>query len=146
MRQAGSETADRGPERSVPELARAQAKFTQVYQERCSAAWQRYVEAVRAASEPLMTGRPTRPRRGGAAGRHSYWLDFAQRSVLFWDTLRQRGNNWIEHEKAGKPPLLDFDWEMVADARTLRAARQLCPGADRAAGRASRPIRIAGPS
>ena len=48
----------------------------------------------------------------------SYWLDFTQRSVLFWDTLRQRGNNWIEHEKAGKPPLLDFDWEMIGDART----------------------------
>ena len=46
-------------------------------------------------------------------------VDFAQRSILFWDTLRQRGNNWIEHEKAGKPPLLDFDWEMIADARTF---------------------------
>ena len=23
----------------------------------------------------------------------AYWLDFTQRSVLFWDTLRQRGNN-----------------------------------------------------
>src|SRR4029079_9799022 len=32
-------------------------------------------------------------------------------------TLRQRGNNWIEHEKAGKPPLLDFEYEMIDDAR-----------------------------
>ena len=47
----------------------------------------------------------------------TYWLDFTQRSILFWDTLRQRGNNWLEHEKAGKPPLLDFEWEIVADAR-----------------------------
>src|SRR3954454_18026206 len=29
-----------------------------------------------------------------------YSVDFAQRSVLFWDTLRQRGNNWIAHEAA----------------------------------------------
>ncbi|MBB4042074.1 pimeloyl-ACP methyl ester carboxylesterase [Microvirga flocculans] len=49
----------------------------------------------------------------------AYWLDFTQRSVLFWDTLRQRGNNWVEHEKAGKPPLLDFEWETIADARTF---------------------------
>ncbi len=30
-----------------------------------------------------------------------YAIDFAQRSALFWDTLRQRGNNFIEHEGAG---------------------------------------------
>ena len=24
-----------------------------------------------------------------------YATDFTQRSILFWDTLRQRGNNWI---------------------------------------------------
>jgi pimeloyl-ACP methyl ester carboxylesterase len=118
MGQAGS-NAD-GPGRVGPEdLARAQAKFTQVYQERCAAAWQRYGEAVRAASEPLMSGSlgPATPAEA-MRDATSYWLDFAQRSVLFWDTLRQRGNNWIEHEKAGKPPLLDFEWEMVADART----------------------------
>jgi pimeloyl-ACP methyl ester carboxylesterase len=41
----------------------------------------------------------------------------AERSVLFWDTLRQRGNNFIEHERAGKPPVLHFDYEMLMDAR-----------------------------
>jgi len=48
-----------------------------------------------------------------------YATDMAQRSVLFWDTLRQRGNNYLEHEKAGKPPLLHFPSEMVMDARTF---------------------------
>lgn len=48
----------------------------------------------------------------------NYGVDFAQRSVLFWDTLRQRGNNFVEHERAGKPPLLHFDYELVLDART----------------------------
>jgi pimeloyl-ACP methyl ester carboxylesterase len=33
--------------------------------------------------------------------------------------LRQRGNNWLAHEKAGKPPLLDFDYETIADARSF---------------------------
>jgi len=26
-----------------------------------------------------------------------YNVDFVQRSVLYWDTLRQRGNQWLEH-------------------------------------------------
>jgi len=97
-----------------------QMKIAQVYQERCSNAFQSYAKAVKAASEPWLGGssRAATPldfwRDAG-----TYWVDFAQRSTLFWDTLRQRGNNWIEHEKAGKPPLLDFKWEIVADARTF---------------------------
>jgi hypothetical protein len=31
---------------------------------------------------------------------YEYALDFSQRTVLFWDTLRQRGNNFVEHERA----------------------------------------------
>jgi len=97
-----------------------QARITNVYGERCLAAMQRFAEAAKSAGDACVD-RPT-----GAAtpldfwrDASSYWLDFGQRSILFWDTLRQRGNNWIEHEKAGKPPLLHFEWEMVADARTF---------------------------
>ena len=43
----------------------------------------------------------------------------AQRSVLFWDILRERGNNYIEHKKEGTPPLLAFKWEIVQDGRTF---------------------------
>ncbi|MBS2132128.1 DUF3141 domain-containing protein (plasmid) [Burkholderia thailandensis] len=46
-----------------------------------------------------------------------YLRDFTERSVLFWDTLRQRADNMIGHERAGKPPLLDFDHELLLDAR-----------------------------
>ncbi|WP_082679691.1 DUF3141 domain-containing protein [Paucibacter sp. KCTC 42545] len=46
-----------------------------------------------------------------------YAVDSAQRSLLFLDTLRQRGNNYHAHEAAGRPPLLHFDYEMVMDAR-----------------------------
>lgn len=46
-----------------------------------------------------------------------YQVDAWQRSVLFLDTLRQRANNMIEHEKAGMPPPLDFKYETVLDAR-----------------------------
>ncbi len=47
----------------------------------------------------------------------AYQRDFFERSILFWDTLRQRANNMIGHERAGKPPLLDFDYETLLDAR-----------------------------
>jgi pimeloyl-ACP methyl ester carboxylesterase len=50
----------------------------------------------------------------------SYHTDFIQRSVLFWDTLRERGNNWIDHEKEGKPPVLVFDYEVISDGRKFK--------------------------
>ena len=46
-------------------------------------------------------------------------MDFGQRSVLFWDALRQRGNNFIEHERQGLPPVLHFEHETVMDGRQL---------------------------
>ncbi len=49
----------------------------------------------------------------------AYATDFAQRSVLFWDTLRQRGNNFVEHNREGLPPLLHFEYETVVDGREL---------------------------
>lgn len=48
-----------------------------------------------------------------------YQRDFFERSVLFLDTLRQRANNMLEHERAGLPPLLDFKYETLLDARSL---------------------------
>lgn len=47
----------------------------------------------------------------------SYWLDTTQRSVLFLDVLRERANNMLEHERNGLPPLLDFEYETILDAR-----------------------------
>ena len=42
-----------------------------------------------------------------------------QRCVLFADTIRERGNNYLDHERAGKPPLLVFDYETIVDGREL---------------------------
>ena len=47
----------------------------------------------------------------------AYQRDVWERTILFWDTLRQRADNMIAHERAGKPPLLDFDYELILDAR-----------------------------
>ncbi|MGB7501625.1 MAG: hypothetical protein WBM25_04440 [Azonexus sp.] len=35
---------------------------------------------------------------------NDYAVDFAQRAILFWDTMRQRGNDFREHQKKGLPP------------------------------------------
>lgn len=47
----------------------------------------------------------------------SYQQDLWERSILFFDTLRQRADNMRDHERAGMPPLLDFKYETVLDAR-----------------------------
>jgi pimeloyl-ACP methyl ester carboxylesterase len=115
-----TERSQDGAQARLTELTRAQAKVTEVYHERCTNALHHYLDAVKAASEPPADG-PMRSMSPLDMWRDAsaYWLDFTQRSILFWDTLRQRGNNWLEHEAAGKPPLLDFEWEMIADARTF---------------------------
>lgn len=48
-----------------------------------------------------------------------YWTDAWQRSILFWDVMRERGNGYLEHKQSGKPPVLVFDYEIIVDARTL---------------------------
>lgn len=48
-----------------------------------------------------------------------YLMDAGQRSVLFWDTLRQRADNTLAHERAGSPPLLKFDYERLLDGADL---------------------------
>ena len=49
----------------------------------------------------------------------SYLTDAAQRSVLFMDTLLDRGNAYREHLNQGTPPLLKFEHEVVMDGATL---------------------------
>ncbi len=50
----------------------------------------------------------------------SYYVDLWQRSILFCDALRQRANNTMEHERAGLPPVLDFKYETILDARSFK--------------------------
>lgn len=48
-----------------------------------------------------------------------YWIDAWQRAILFWDVFRERGNQYLEHERTGKPPVLAFEYETVLDGREL---------------------------
>lgn len=48
-----------------------------------------------------------------------YLIDSYQRSVLFWDVMRKRGNTFLEHYEKGKPPVLRFKYEILIDGRNL---------------------------
>ena len=49
----------------------------------------------------------------------TYSIDTWQRSLIFMDVLRRRGNTYIEHLKNGQPPVLTFHYEMILDGRTF---------------------------
>ena len=49
----------------------------------------------------------------------SYQFDLWQRSVLFLDVLRMRANRMLADEKAGLPPVLNFGYETILDARSF---------------------------
>ena len=49
-----------------------------------------------------------------------YMVDAAQRTVLFWDTMRQRGNQYREHLSETAPHVLDYEVELIIDGRTLK--------------------------
>ncbi|HEY5965860.1 MAG TPA: DUF3141 domain-containing protein [Xanthobacteraceae bacterium] len=56
---------------------------------------------------------------GGFAPAKEYFTDAAQRSLLFLDVMRQRGNAFQEHAAQTAPHVLDYQVELVVDGRTL---------------------------
>src|SRR4051794_22306878 len=50
---------------------------------------------------------------------HEYFDDAWQRSILFLDVLRQRGNKYREQQAKAVPHVLHFDTELILDGRTL---------------------------
>jgi hypothetical protein len=53
------------------------------------------------------------------AAAFEYMADLSQRSVLFWDVMRQRGNGYREHMAKTAPNVLDYQAELIVDGRTL---------------------------
>ena len=73
----------------------------------------------------MSTGQGSSPNRdspvffGLVQSAFEYAADAAQRSVLFLDVLRQRGNNYQEHAAKTAPHVLNYDVELLIDGRTL---------------------------
>src|SRR5260221_624962 len=59
------------------------------------------------------------PTLGIFAPAMEYMVDAAQRSVLFWDVMRQRGNQYRQHMAETAPHVLDYEVELLVDGRTL---------------------------
>ncbi|OWV29936.1 DUF3141 domain-containing protein [Halomonas campaniensis] len=66
-------------------------------------------EAIAAFFDPFGFGRAA----------FGYWRDSMERSVLYLDVMRERGNQYLEHMEQTKPNVLGFDTEVLMDGRTL---------------------------
>ena len=97
------------------------AKVGQLYQKRAKLAQEHFGERLSKAYADCAAGLSAKPVAPTEAWSnwYEYATDFAQRSILFWDTLRERGNNFVEHNREGLPPVLHFDYETVVDGRKL---------------------------
>jgi hypothetical protein len=89
------------------------ARITKVLQNRLQVATERF----RARSQKALQA--MQPAAGAASAWPQYLVDAAQRAAIFWDTMRQRGNDYLEHVQQGQPPVLRFTYETVLDGRSL---------------------------
>lgn len=48
-----------------------------------------------------------------------YWVDGWQRTILFWDVLRQRSDQYYAQKAKVVPNVLSFDAELILDGRTF---------------------------
>ena len=96
-------------------------KVAIVFQKRAKIAQEQFTGRIRSAVDRNVAATPGGPAPAARAWQdwQSYAIDAAQRSILFWDTMRQRGNNYVAHVNAGLPPVLHFGYETVVDGRKL---------------------------
>jgi len=96
-------------------------RVAMLLQRRLQLAQAHYRERLAAAYAEHLAGVALRP--DTPAGWWQQWQEYAtdaaQRSILFWDTLRERGNNFLEHLRQGMPPVLHFQYETIVDGRTF---------------------------
>jgi pimeloyl-ACP methyl ester carboxylesterase len=95
------------------------AKVGKLMRRRGETAVRHFTERVQGAVQGD-EGRNRLPSLWAAANPWNAWqytIDAAQRSLLFWDTLRQRGNEFVASAVSGLEPALHFDAETVLDGR-----------------------------
>lgn len=87
-------------------------RITRLHTERAQNLWNDWAQLGQTMTQAFLRGQ-------AAQDAAEYGVDATQRAVLTLDTLRERGNIDLEHEAAGTPPVLDYDYEEVVDGRTL---------------------------
>jgi pimeloyl-ACP methyl ester carboxylesterase len=105
--------------RTATDLFQLGSKVARLYTHRLLTAQTAFLSSAQAAVAEAVKGPPIDGPAAAWQAWTGYTTDWLQRCALFWDTLRQRGNNFLEHERAGKPPLLDYDYETIMDGRRL---------------------------
>lgn len=96
---------------------------TRAAQENGDGWWTPWWTASEEASAAWLTGGPLRP---WARFSSEYLVDAWQRSVLFLDVLRRRGNNHLDRIAQQAPNVLSFAYELVVDGRTLERPVNYC--------------------
>jgi pimeloyl-ACP methyl ester carboxylesterase len=88
--------------------------------ERITESHSRRSKEIVAKTEALMNALRKSQAEGRLSGSWSEYLrDAGERMVLSADTLRKRGDIFLEHEAAGCPPVLAYDYELVMDGKDL---------------------------
>jgi hypothetical protein len=91
---------------------RQSARMTETHSRRAEAA----VEQAKA----LMEGLRSAQSEGRISSDYAEYLrDAWERMILTVDTLRKRGDIFLEHEAAGCPPVLIYDYEVVMDGKDM---------------------------
>ncbi len=49
----------------------------------------------------------------------AYAVDAWQRTILYWDVMRERGNEYLEHAASKTPNVLSFPFRIILDGRSL---------------------------
>jgi pimeloyl-ACP methyl ester carboxylesterase len=80
--------------------------------------WTLSAPSRRKAAEPS-TSAPGAPGLSGWPTAWDYWVDAGQRTVLFWDVLRQRSQQYYAEKAKAAPHVLSFDAELLLDGRTF---------------------------
>ena len=102
-------------------VARSQGigvKVARVYQKRVQKAQEQFQQRVSQIAQESGALAPAQAPLDPLSG-YRYAVDATQRSILFWNTLWQRGSNFVEHNTQGLKPVLHFDYEIVVDGRQL---------------------------
>ncbi len=99
-------------------------KIGLVYQKRMKTAAEQFGQRVKDAAGEAVGDKGPEGRPGLMAAFNPwsfqhYAVDAFQRSILFWDTMRQRGDNFLERASKGSEPVLHFDYETVLDGRSF---------------------------
>lgn len=94
-------------------------RIASLFRKRLETANAEYAARVRAAYQKIAesNGATAKDMQQSWTEPYYYTIDFLQRSILFWDALRQRGNDYVERARQDSTPVLKYQYKMVADAR-----------------------------